>query len=147
MFNNREKTEFLLLVLLLALVLPERTSCFPATIRAVGESAPTHPAQPVSISRLNLHLSLSLSDADAEKARQRKKDDLQMLLSSVTSNVSTPKELTAKILSAVRNLEELCPTRDDDVLEELGGNWELTWTAQDKSSPEGSQSPLLTWIK
>ena len=78
---------------------------------------------------------------------QEKKDTLMDLLSSIASNVSTPKRITADILSAARELEALCPTDEDDVLPELGGNWELVWTAQDKSSLEGSQSPLRNWIK
>ena len=78
---------------------------------------------------------------------QEKKETLMDLLSSIASNVSTPKRITADILSAARELEALCPTDEDDVLPELGGNWELVWTAQDKSSLEGSQSPLRNWIK
>ncbi len=79
--------------------------------------------------------------------RDERKALLLDLITSVTSNQATPKKLTVEILSAVKNLEELCPTDDNDVLEELGGNWELIWTAQDKSSPEGRQSPLSNWIK
>jgi len=32
------------------------------------------------------------------------------------------------------------------VLGSLGGNWELIWTTQDKSTKEGGQSPLFNWI-
>jgi len=77
--------------------------------------------------------------------KDMKKDELLNLLSSVPSNISTPKKLTSDILSAVRDLEDFCPTNDAEVLTSLGGNWELIWTAQDKSSLEGRQR--LNWIK
>ena len=65
-----------------------------------------------------------------------KVDELLALLSTVPSNVPTPKSLTDDILGFVRKLEEDCPTNDGLVLSRLSGNWELLWTAQDKSSSQ-----------
>jgi len=65
-----------------------------------------------------------------------KVDGLLALLDSVPSNLPTPKSLTENILSAVQNLEKECPTPDESVLSELSGNWELLWTAQDRSSQQ-----------
>eukprot|EP00536_Pseudo-nitzschia_multiseries_P002708 jgi/Psemu1/184191/e_gw1.37.157.1 len=65
-----------------------------------------------------------------------KVDALLALLDSVPSNLPTPKSLTEKILATVQKLEEECPTSDESVLSELSGNWELLWTAQDRSSEQ-----------
>uniref|UniRef100_A0A7S4A935 Plastid lipid-associated protein/fibrillin conserved domain-containing protein n=1 Tax=Pseudo-nitzschia australis TaxID=44445 RepID=A0A7S4A935_9STRA len=65
-----------------------------------------------------------------------KVDDLLALLDSVPSNLPTSNSLTDKILAAVQKLEEECPTSDESVLSELSGNWELLWTAQDRSSEQ-----------
>ena len=81
------------------------------------------------------------SDVDAIKAKSKLFD----LLDEVPSNAPTPRGLTDDILAAVRVLERQCPTPDDDVLSELAGNWELLWTAQDKSSAE-SQRGVLSFI-
>ena len=83
-----------------------------------------------------------------------RKEQLFCLLANVPRNASTPKPLTEKILSAVRELERDCPTMEQDVLDELGGNWELIWTAQDASSSrfkeqqeDSTNRPIFTWIK
>jgi len=69
-------------------------------------------------------------------------DNLKLinLLSRVPSNQSTSKQLTSEILQATTILEEQCPTIDENVLERLVGNWELIWTAQDKSSLDNEDS-------
>lgn len=96
-----------------------------------------------------IHLSLSL--ADIFFPQTRKNDDISAandnatnnndnklalldLLSKVPSNESTPKKLTREILQAVANLENDCPTPEEDVLPKIAGNWELIWTAQDIAS-------------
>jgi len=61
-------------------------------------------------------------------------------LSKVPPNESTSKQLTTEILQAVNILEEECPTLETDVLSRIAGNWELVWTAQDKSSLQSSNS-------
>jgi len=61
-------------------------------------------------------------------------------LSQVPSNQSTPKQLTTEILQTTSILEKQCPTIDENVLERLVGNWELIWTAQDKSSLDNEDS-------
>ena len=72
------------------------------------------------------------------------------LLSKVPPNESTSKQLTTEILQAVNILEEECPTFETDVLSRIAGNWELVWTAQDKSSLKQSSNsnmnPFATFI-
>jgi hypothetical protein len=68
------------------------------------------------------------------------------LLSKVPPNESTPKELTASILQAVKNLEDSFPTPEEDVLEAVAGNWELLWTAQDLSSLPKKRIDLRSWV-
>ena len=66
----------------------------------------------------------------------QKKENLLNLLSQVTPNQPTTQTLTTQILSSVAEIEPYCPTKSDSVLQELNGNWELIWTAQDSSSKE-----------
>ena len=76
------------------------------------------------------------------------KQTLLNLLAQVPPNESTSKELTQQILQIVNNIEDLCPTPDTDVLSRVSGNWELVWTAQDKSSLPNSvgSNPFATFI-
>jgi len=69
-----------------------------------------------------------------ENDYEEKVDALLALLDSVPSNLPTSKSLTDEILAAVDKLEDVCPVAEEDVLPELTGNWELLWTAQDRSS-------------
>ena len=85
--------------------------------------------------------SAATSVTDTTDAKSRLFD----LLDEVPSNAPTPRGLTNDILAAARDLEERCPTPDEDVLSELAGNWELLWTAQDKTSAE-SQRGLFSFI-
>lgn len=98
------------------------------------------------VSRNKPPLSLSRSSDPMTDIRREKKAALLHILSKVPQNVSTPKDLSSDILSSVRELEELCPTNEQDVLDELGGNWELIWTAQDSSSEESRQGLFLKFI-
>jgi len=66
----------------------------------------------------------------------KKVDALLTLLDSVPSNLPTSKSLTDEIFDAVQKLEQDCPTSDGSVLSELSGNWELLWTAQDRSTEQ-----------
>ena len=108
-----------------------------------------------------LHLSFAnvfspqlISNTNANNVDNKLK--LINLLSQVPSNQSTSKQLTKEILQASTILENQCPTLDDNVLQRLAGNWELIWTAQDKSSldnDEGNDSnrwrklnPFATFI-
>ena len=75
----------------------------------------------------------STSKAD-NKDNVDNKLQLLNLLSQVSPNESTSKQLTKEILHATSILENECQTVDENVLERLVGNWELIWTAQDKSS-------------
>jgi hypothetical protein len=86
------------------------------------------------------------SDQVTDETRREKKAALLNLLSKVPRNISTPKDLSSYILTSVRELEELCPTNEDDVLDELGGNWELIWTAQDSTSQESRRGKFLKYI-
>lgn len=89
-----------------------------------------------------LHLNQQLIPSDTRE----KKEHLLKLLSKVQRSVPTPKKLTEEILSSVRLLEPLCPTNEDDVLEKIGGKWELIWTAQDTTTPESRRSNILKYI-
>ena len=88
----------------------------------------------------------SVSSAD-ETRRQIVKDQLLSLVSSTPSNAATSFRTTQDILQVVRELEQLCPTPEPDVVPKLGGNWELLWTTQDQSSDEWGMGPFRTWIK
>jgi hypothetical protein len=88
-------------------------------------------------------------DKGAETIRREEtKMQLLDLIAGTPSNLPTSKSVTDQILDVVRQMEETCcPTTDEDVVEKLGGNWELLWTAQDQSSDEWGLRPLKTWIK
>ena len=68
--------------------------------------------------------------------KDEKVDELLALLDSVPSNLPTSKSQTDEILNAVKKIEESCPTPNESVIQELAGNWELLWTAQDRSSEQ-----------
>lgn len=85
--------------------------------------------------------------AGVDAQRDDVKSRLLDLIASTPSNMPTSKRLTDEILDVVRQLEESCPTPDEQVVESLTGNWELLWTAQDQRSDEWSLGPLRTWIK
>jgi hypothetical protein len=82
-----------------------------------------------------------------DETRLAVKDQLLQLISTTPSNAPTSKQTTKDILAVVRELEALCPTPDGEVVQKLGGNWELLWTAQDQSSDEWGMGPLRRWIK
>ena len=75
-------------------------------------------------------------DDSIQSSSDDKVDELLALLDSVPSNLPTSRSLTDRILNAVKNLEEDCPTSEDLVLSKITGNWELLWTAQDQSSEQ-----------
>lgn len=68
-------------------------------------------------------------DVKTEK-RLLLKDEVLQLVGKVPQNVRTPRRLTRDILRKIDDLERICPTPDEEVLENLGGHWELLWTAQ-----------------
>lgn len=82
-----------------------------------------------------------------ETQRQMVKDQLLSLVSSTPANAPTSSRTTQDILQVIRELEQLCPTPEPDVVPKLGGNWELLWTTQDQSSDEWGMGPFRTWIK
>jgi PAP_fibrillin len=74
--------------------------------------------------------------------------ELIQLLESTPANAPTSREFTNSILEVVRKLESDCPTPENDVVDKLGGTWELLWTTQDTSSEQyNSLGPFLNWIK
>merc|ERR1719276_710920 len=80
--------------------------------------------------RSGLSINMSMNEVNSRSATNRiqRKEKLSSLLEKVPRNASTPKALTEEVLS------------------ELGGNWELIWTAQDPSSlKEQEQNPIFTW--
>jgi len=93
-----------------------------------------------------LILGLDKNNNDVVAKRQEKKDELLAVLSSITRNAPTSPKKSKEILSLVRELEGICPTSEECVLQELNGNWELIWTVQDNSGTEGKQAPWKTWI-
>jgi len=75
------------------------------------------------------------------------KQDLLELINTVPKNSPTPAKLTDSILKTVRDMENECPTNNDEVLTKLSGNWELLWTAQDASSDQVKQLGVFrSWI-
>ena len=73
---------------------------------------------------------LRLSTRVDDKTREATRDELLELISGTPRNAPTPTTTTAEILRLVKQLEPLCPTEEDEVLNSLGGAWELLWTAQ-----------------
>ena len=108
-----------------------------AAYLADGLSSPASPF----VSKVTCRSATTTSVSDTTDAKSR----LLALLDEVPSNAPTPRGLTNDILAAVRVLEDQCPTSDEDVLSELAGNWELLWTAQDKTSAE-SQRGVFSFI-
>ncbi len=90
----------------------------------------------------------TISNDDRETMKQRNKEQLLDILSTVPPNQPTSKPLTNEILTSVSNLEPFCPTDDQFVLEELNGNWELLWTAQDQQQQQNNNGNGIfgTWI-
>ena len=95
---------------------------------------------------------LTLSQNSSDIPANSLKSDLLTSIASVPPNAPTSREQTNYILSLVRELEQCCPTDDQDVLQELAGNWQLLWTAQDSvlDSKDGVLSilsrPLRSFI-
>lgn len=90
-----------------------------------------------SISKLHFSIANVFSPQSTSNTNANNNDNklkLISLLSQVSPNESTSKQLTKEILLATSILEKQCPTLDENVLQNLIGNWELIWTAQDKSS-------------
>lgn len=133
-------------VLLVFFSVGKSAHAFTSASLSSGESLMRRSALPLRRGNVALH-AVSSSTGTGNSLRETKKDELLNLLSCVPSNVSTPQKITSEILQAVRELEEYCPTSDEDVLVSLGGNWELIWTAQDRSSLEGNKGLIFNWIK
>jgi hypothetical protein len=79
--------------------------------------------------------------------RDQVKEELCDILKNIPSNRPTGSKETATILSLARQLEDSCPTSDDNVLTQLAGNWELVWTSVDPNSLERRNFSPLNWIK
>ena len=120
-----------------------------------SSSSNRFPSSTSSISKIHLSFAnvfspQSTNNVDNGNENKNNDDKLKLLnlLSQVSPNESTSKQLTNEILQATSILEKQCRTLDDDVLERLVGNWELIWTAQDVSSleKEGSDDNSI-WRK
>jgi hypothetical protein len=101
---------------------------------------------PSQQTKWRLHVASNSVSPD-ETRRQMVKDQLLSLVSSTPANAPTSTRTTQDILQVVRELEQLCPTPEPEVVPKLGGNWELLWTTQDQSSDEWGMGPFRTWIK
>ena len=102
-------------------------------------SSDRHQSSVISISKLYLSFANVFSPPQSTSNSNNKdnvdnKLKLFNLLSQVPSNQSTSKQLTTAILQATSILENECPTLEENMLQCLVGNWELIWTAQDKTS-------------
>jgi len=73
---------------------------------------------------------LFMSTTSDDATRLATRDELLEEISGAPRNAPTSKTTTAEILALVKKLESMCPTPEDDVLQSLGGGWELLWTAQ-----------------
>jgi hypothetical protein len=71
-------------------------------------------------------MSAGVDDTTSEELRA----ELLELIGNTPRNAPTSRRTTDEILSLVRKLEDSCPTAEKDVLNSLGGAWELLWTAQ-----------------
>jgi hypothetical protein len=71
-------------------------------------------------------MSTRVDDATRDEMRA----ELMELIGNTPRNAPTSKRTTDEILSTVIRLEDSCPTAEEDVLNSLGGAWELLWTAQ-----------------
>ena len=101
-----------------------------------------------SISKLHFSIANVFSPQSTSNTNANNNDNklkLISLLSQVPSNESTSKQLTTEILQATTILEKQCPTVDENVLQNLIGNWELIWTAQDKSSLQDRDDDSDRW--
>jgi len=74
------------------------------------------------------------ADYSVKEKRGLLKESLLSLIGSVPQNSPSSRSKTDEILRAIRDLENLCPTVDENVVEELAGTWKLIWTAQDSQS-------------
>lgn len=89
------------------------------------------PSQPLNALNARYSTELKVQALGKEtETRVALKDEVLQLVAAVPKNKQTPRRLTRRILSKVEELERTCPTPDDEVLENLGGHWELLWTAQ-----------------
>jgi PAP_fibrillin len=103
--------------------------------------------EPVRLSSSSHCWSAASHDIETGNQRLTVKSELLDLLKSTPSNAPTSRKLTKEILDKVDELERNCPTKDEDVIQSLAGNWELLWTAQDRQSNEWKRNPLRAMIK
>lgn len=96
---------------------------------------------------LSLALGINLQK-DPSNERIESKNILMQLIDSAPQNSASSQKLTDEILAVTAKLESQCPSNDQDVFNEINGNWILQWTAQDRNSDELKQQrfPLQTWI-
>lgn len=108
---------------------------------------PSQLRQSISHRRNARHLSLKLDNADDSTIGSTVKQELLNLIDALPKNSLTPAKLTNDILKTVRDMENQCPTNNEEVLTKLSGNWELLWTAQDASSDQVKQLGMFrSWI-
>ena len=119
--------------LLLPTIRYDRLSLFPLKSSDINGDDGVVPVQKKRSTKNNAG-NVDTNDDSNKNDNDSQVNALLDLLDSVPSNMPTPRSLTNKILDVVRELEEDCPTPNGSVLSALSGNWELLWTAQDRSS-------------
>ena len=124
--------------------------CIDAFVIGSRHSSNRFPSS-TSISKLHLSIANIFSPQSTSNTKSNKINDDKLnlinLLSQVPSNQSTSKQLTKEILQATSILEKQCPTLEENVLQRLVGNWELVWTAQDKSSLQDRDDDSNRWMR
>lgn len=120
---------------------------FVTTARALVGRSFFRECATISLQHYYSPLAAGITDPETDISPLEIKRRLLDMIAATPSNMPTSKRQTDDILYVVRQLESNCPTPDQDVVEKLGGNWELLWTAQDQSSDEWGLGPLRTWIK
>lgn len=101
-----------------------------------------------SATRTIASFSFLAATAPEKTTTDNAKQQLVDLLALVPRNAVTSRRQTREILDTVRQLEVLCPTRENPtaLLPGLAGTWELLWTAQDDQNNDTQGLSAFRWI-
>ncbi len=115
-------------------------------------SSPSKKRKIYSLYLSNQNMEERTTHVEKQLQQENQQQNLLNLLSQLKPNQPTSQSLTKNILQTVKKIELNCPLNNNDdnnldistLLEELNGNWELIWTAQDKESKEALSK--MSWI-